>query len=63
MIDVHFLVNPSKIAKDKVSFSIQLAAFQASGGARMKLHEIQCHFHEVPHAVTEYRRRRRPRSL
>jgi len=25
----------------RVSFSIRLAAFQASGGARMKLHEIQ----------------------
>jgi len=29
-----------------VSYSIKLAAFQASGGARMKLHEIQCRFHE-----------------
>ena len=28
----------------------------------MRLHEIQCHFHEVPHAVTEYRLRHRPRS-
>ena len=28
---------------------------------RMRLHEIQCHFREVPHAVTEYRLRRRPR--
>ena len=27
----------------------------------MKLHEIQCHFHEVTHSVTEYRLRRRPR--
>ncbi len=27
----------------------------------MKLHEIQCHFREVPNAVTEYRLRRRPR--
>jgi hypothetical protein len=26
-----------KLAKDKVSFSIKLAAFQASGGVRMKL--------------------------
>ena len=25
----------------------------------MKLHEIQCHFNEVPHAATEYRRRPR----
>jgi len=29
-----------------VSFLIRLAAFQARGGARMKLHEIQCRFHE-----------------
>ncbi len=29
----------------------------------MKLHEIQCHFHEVPHAVTEYRLRRRPHKI
>ena len=28
----------------------------------MKLHEIQCHFSEVPHAVTEYGLRRRPRT-
>jgi len=30
----------------------------------MKLHEIQCHFREVPHAGTEYglRPRRRPRT-
>ena len=41
-------------------FLIKLAAFQASGGARMKLHEIKCHFREVPHAVTEYRFRTRP---
>ena len=29
----------------------------------MKLHEIQCHFREIPHAVAEYglRPRRRPR--
>jgi hypothetical protein len=27
----------------------------------MKLHEIQCHFHEVPHSVTEYKLRYRPR--
>ena len=28
----------------------------------MKLHEIQCHFREIPHvAVTEYGLRRRPR--
>ncbi len=27
----------------------------------MKLHEIQCHFHEIPHSDTEYRLRRRPR--
>jgi hypothetical protein len=27
----------------------------------MKLHGIQCHFREVPHAVAEYRLRRRPR--
>ena len=26
---------------------IRLAAFQASGGAYMKLHEIQSHFYEV----------------
>jgi hypothetical protein len=32
---------------------IKLVAFQASGSARIKLHEIQCHFLEVPHAVTE----------
>ena len=30
----------------RVSFSIKLAAFQARGGAYMKLHEIQCHSHE-----------------
>jgi hypothetical protein len=40
---------------------IKLAAFQASSAARMKLHEIQRHFREVPHAVTEYGLRRRPR--
>ena len=27
-----------------------------------KLHEIQCHFREVPHAVRAYRLRRRPRA-
>ena len=47
----------------KVSFSIKLAVFLASGAARMKLHGIKCHFREVPHAVTEYRLRRRPRPL
>jgi hypothetical protein len=29
-----------KMAKDKVSFSIWLAVFQASGGARVKLHTV-----------------------
>ncbi len=31
----------------------------------MKLHEIQCHFREIPHAVAEHglRPRRRPRPL
>jgi hypothetical protein len=29
-----------KLAKGKVSFSIRLAAFQASGAAHMKLHEM-----------------------
>ena len=38
---------------------IKLPAFQASGCARMKLHKIRCYFREVPHAVTEYRLRRR----
>jgi hypothetical protein len=34
MFDVHFLVNRHmKLTKDKVSFKIRLAAFQASGGA------------------------------
>ena len=35
----------------------------ARGDAYMKLHEIQFHFHEVPHSVTEdkLRRRLRPR--
>jgi hypothetical protein len=48
---------------NQVSISIRLAAVQASGGACMKLHEIQCHFREIPHAVAEYglRPRRRPR--
>jgi hypothetical protein len=32
-------------------FLIKLAAFQASGAARMKLHEIQCHFREIPYVV------------
>ena len=32
-----------------VSFSIRLAAFQARGGARVKLHRIRCHFQEVSH--------------
>jgi hypothetical protein len=40
----------------RVSFMIRLVAFQASGDADMKLHEIQDHFHEVPHAISEYRR-------
>jgi hypothetical protein len=62
MFDVHFLVCPSyEIAKTKVSFLIRLAVFLASGGACMKLHEIQCHFYEVPHAISEYRLRRHPR--
>ena len=30
----------------KVSFLIRLAVFLARGGAHMKLHEIQCRFHE-----------------
>ena len=30
---------------------------------RMRLHEIQCHFREVPHAVTEYRLRPRPYKI
>ena len=48
----------------KVSISIKLAAVQASGAACMKLHEIQCHFREVPHWITGYglRPRRRPRA-
>ncbi len=29
----------------------------------MKLHEIQCHIHEVPHSVTEYRLRPRPYKI
>jgi hypothetical protein len=34
MFDVHFLLTRHmKLAKDKVSFKIRLAAFQASGGA------------------------------
>jgi hypothetical protein len=41
-------------------FLIKLAAFQASGTACMKLHEIQCHFREIPHAVAEYGLRPRP---
>jgi hypothetical protein len=41
-----------KIAKTKVSFSIKLAVFLASGAAYMKLHEIQGHFYEVPHAIS-----------
>jgi hypothetical protein len=36
-----------KLRKVEVSFSIRLAAFQASGAAHMKLLEIQCHFHEI----------------
>jgi hypothetical protein len=39
---------------------IKLAAFQAIGSACMKLHEIQCHFPEVPQVVTEYGLRPRP---
>jgi hypothetical protein len=34
---------------------IRLAAFQASGGTDMKLHETQDHFHEVPPAISEVR--------
>jgi hypothetical protein len=49
------------IRQSQSLFSIRLAVFQASGGARMKLHEIQCHFYKIPHSVTEYRLRRRPR--
>jgi hypothetical protein len=30
----------------------------ARGGAHMKLHEIQCHFREVLHEVSEFRRQR-----
>jgi hypothetical protein len=37
---------------------IRLAAFQASGGTDMKLHETQDHFHEVPPAISEVRRQR-----
>jgi hypothetical protein len=33
----------------KVSISIKLAAFQASGAARMKLHNNRCHFQEISH--------------
>jgi hypothetical protein len=32
-----------KLAKDKDSFLIRLAAFHASGGAHIKLHEIRDH--------------------
>jgi hypothetical protein len=52
--DIHYSIFDIRFFR--VSFSIRLTAFQASGDARMKLHEIQCHFHEVPHSVTEYRR-------
>ncbi len=47
-----------KPAKNKVPFMIKLAAFQATGWAYMKLHEIMGHFREVPRVVTEYRLRR-----
>jgi len=30
---------------------IRLAAFQARGGARVKLHDIQYHFHEVSSSI------------
>jgi hypothetical protein len=42
-------------------FSIQIQRISCLT-PRMKLHEIKCHFREVPHAVTEYRFRRRPRT-
>ena len=42
---------------------------QCSGGRirqlltpRVKLHEIQCHFRELPHAVAKYGLRARPRT-
>ena len=34
-------------------FLIKLTVVLASGAACMKLHEIQCHFREIPHAVAE----------
>jgi hypothetical protein len=41
------------VRRSSVSFPIRLAVFQARGGARVKLHEIQCPFREVPHTVTD----------
>jgi hypothetical protein len=46
-------------------FQVSGVGFQAGSGlftTYMKLHGIQCHFYEVPHAVTEYRLRPRPSS-
>jgi hypothetical protein len=39
-VRVFYLTRHMKMAKDKVSFSIWLAVFQARGGARVKLHTV-----------------------
>ena len=57
----------SKHADYSYRFQVSGVRFQCltSPFPCMKLHEIQCHFREIPHAVAEYglRPRRRPRPL
>ena len=52
-----------KLHHAKFLFRLDWPFFLASGGARMKLHEIKCHFHEVSHSGTEYRLRPRPYKI
>jgi len=59
------VADPTLVHKQSFFFD-QTGRFSGRGGARMRLHEIKCHFREVPHAVREYRLRRprtRPRPL
>jgi hypothetical protein len=67
-----YLVHPIYPVKNEISSAIKFLIrfnwplFRPATGLKpcMKLHEIQCHFREVPHAVAEYglRPRRRPRT-
>ena len=58
--DLSHLLNPD--CDSRYLYLLFLDVIHFGLKPRMKLHEIQCHFREFPHAVTEYRRRPRPSS-